>query len=90
MARAKLSAHDLTIVKNAVKNHMSGGFRQVYLWSGEGFREHWADSIALNIVTAREGSVTTDWVFEIKLAVFRELGLDLADVPTPMGVTPEA
>lgn len=79
-----LTAHDLRIVKDAVKNEMGGGYRQVYQWAGEGFKEHWAASIALNVVTAREGSVTTDWVFQVKMAVYRELGLSTEDVAAPV------
>lgn len=82
--RKELNAHDLGIVKRSVKLAMGGGFSQVYAWFGTGAKEHWADSIALGIVTAREGAVDTDWVHNVKLAVYSELRLDTVDVATPL------
>lgn len=81
--KKELTAHDLRLVKRQVDS-MIRGYRQVYQWAGEGFKEHWADSIALSIATAREGVIDTEWLFELKLAVYRELGLDIADVATPV------
>jgi len=81
--RKSLSKHDLEVVKRSVKTAMSGGYSQVYGWAGVGFREHWADSIALSIIIVREGAVDTDWVHALRMAVYSELGLDTADLPTP-------
>ncbi len=81
--RKELNGHDLDIVRRSVKLAMGGGYSQVYGWSGLGFKEHWADSIALGIVTAREGAVDTDWVHQVRLAVYMELGLEVVDVATP-------
>jgi hypothetical protein len=83
-ARKELNKHDLEIVKRSVKLAMGGGYSQVYGWSGLGFKEHWADSIALGIVTAREGVVDTDWVHQVRLSVYVELGLETVDVATPL------
>ncbi len=81
--RKELNKHDLANVQRSVKTAMSGGYSQVYAWFGEGMKEHWADSIALGIVTAREGMVDTDWVHQVRLAVYRELKLETVDVATP-------
>lgn len=83
LPRKTLSAHDLKIVKRQVDS-MIRGYRQVYQWAGEGFKEHWADSIALNIATAREGAIDTEWLFALKLAVYEELGLETVDVAVPV------
>ncbi len=82
-ARKELTPHDLVVVKRAVKSAMSGGYSQVYAWFGEGAKEHWADSIALGIVTGREGVHDADWVHQLRLAVYRELKLDTVDVASP-------
>ncbi len=79
----ELSKHDLEIVKRSVKTEMGGGYGQVYAWFGTGAKEHWADSIALGIVTAREGVLDTDWVHQVRLAVYVELGLETVDVAFP-------
>jgi hypothetical protein len=81
--RKKLNKHDLDIVKRAVKQAMSGGYSQVYAWFGEGAKEHWADSIALGIVTGMEGVHDSDWVHQLRLAVYAELRLETVDVATP-------
>ena len=83
MASKNLTAHDLSLVKRSVDG-LIRGYRQVYQWAGEGFKEHWADSIALDIATARDGVIDTEWLFALKLAVYRELGLDTVDVATPV------
>ncbi len=81
--RKELTQHDLDVVKRSVKQAMSGGYGQVYGWCGEGFKEHWADSITLLIVTGREGVHDADWVHQLRLAVYRELKLETVDVASP-------
>jgi hypothetical protein len=83
-SRTVLSPHDRALVKRAVTTELGGGYRQVYQWAGEGFKEHWADSIALGVATAREGVIDTEWLFEVKMAVYQELGLSASDVPVPV------
>lgn len=79
--RTTLNAHDLWLVKSGVRDVKSGGDRAVYQWAGIGFKEHWADSITLKLVTGREGSVTTEWVFALKCAVYAELEIETMAPP---------
>jgi hypothetical protein len=58
-------------------------FGKVYAWFGEGAKEHWADSITLGIVTGMEGVHDSDWVHQLRLAVYAELRLETVDVATP-------
>lgn len=81
--RTDLSPRDRILIKREVSRALHG-YEQVYAWSGEGFKEHWADSIALGIATAREGIIDTEWLHEVRLAVYRELKLNVVDVATPV------
>lgn len=83
-----LTKHDREVVKNAVRS-MRIGYGQVYQWAGDGFQEHWADSIALGIATARDSEFSGQWLFELKMAVWEELGLsNNPGAPTERPVLP--